>query len=244
MSMRFNFKKYDLGHVNAGEIIEISSIYNDSNAFLVDQTNYDRFKKNKNFDYFGGQMMISPFVFQIPTSSNWYVVNKEYVRLLQRTEIKIQVLTESKRLSLKPLSHLIYAIESTKKQDVFISYDTQDLDETILELITSLKEKNLRVSSKSIDKQSSENELNALFLDASLVIVILSKNYLQKNKYLAFERISSNQDIEENIILPIWHRSSRNEMFASKELLENNICRNTFSHDLDHISTEISEILR
>jgi len=244
MSMRFNFTKYDLGHVNAGEIIEISTKYTDTNAFLVDQTNYERFKKNKNFDYFGGQMMISPFVFQIPTSSNWYVVNKEYVRLVQRTEIKIHVLTESKRMSLKPLSRLIYAIESTKKQDVFISYDASDLDETILEFITSLKNKNLKVYGKSIHEQSAKKEMQTLFVDASLVIVFLSKKYLQRNKYVEIESINANQDIDKNIILPIWHRTSKNEMLASKELLENNICRNTFSHDLEELTTEISEILR
>jgi len=189
-------------------------------------------------------MNISPFVFQIPTSSNWYVVNKEYVRLLQRAEIKIQLLKESKRMSLKPLCDLLYKNDSTKKQDIFISYDASDLDETILELITSLKERNLKVYGKSIHEQSSKKQLKAMFADASLVIIFLSKKYLLKTKDARIECINANQDVDKNIILPIWHRTSKNEMLASKELLENNICRNTFSHDLEEIATEISEILR
>ena len=145
-------------------------------------------------------------------------------------------------MSLKPLSRLISEIDSNKKQDVFISYEINDLDENILEFIKSLKEKNLKVYNKSFDEQSSKKELKTMFADASLVIIFLSKKYIQKNKHLIIESISSNQDIDENVILPIWHRTSKNEMLALKEVLENNICRNTFSHDLDDITVEISEI--
>lgn len=34
-----------------------------------------------NFNYIGGQINISPFVFQISKFTKWYVINKEYISL-------------------------------------------------------------------------------------------------------------------------------------------------------------------
>jgi hypothetical protein len=241
--MAYKYIKYDLGYVNAGEIIEISTKYNDTNAFLVDQTNFDKFNKNRSFNYFGGQMNISPLVYQIPKSSNWYVINKEYVRLRERAKIKIQLLKESKRMSLTPLFSLIPEIKSDKKHDVFISYNENDFDETIAEFIQLLEKKGLRVLNMNIDEKTSKIGLKTMFANARLGIIIPSVKYFLKNKNLITEELNLNLDAHKNVILPLWHRTSKNEMLSFNNLLENNICRNTFSHDLEDITSEISEIL-
>lgn len=80
-----------------------------------------------------------------------------------------------------------------------------------------------------------------MFDEAKLVIIILSEKYFQKNKSLIKEEVNSNKDAYNNIILPVLHKVSKKEMIVLKKVLDNNICRNTFSYDLEDVTTEISE---
>ena len=237
------YQLYNLGFVEEGEIVEVTSEHNNANIFLVDVDDYEKLKKGFDFNYTGGKMNVSPFLLQVPKSKYWYIVVNPY-KNSRKTKRKVQVLHEMRRTSLKSLSDLIYKDNYMHKScDIFVSYDKGDMDDTIQLFIDSLKEKGLNVSSGDIGHINEKK--NVRLTDTKLGIVFLSKNYMQNHKNnLEVKPIHLNQDIHENVILPIWHRTSKNEMLELKDVLENNISRNTFSYDIEDIACEIVEAIQ
>lgn len=68
------FQHYDLGHMSAGEVVEVSLAGNAANVLLLDSANLSHFKRGGRYRYFGGQQTSSVGHLQIPNSGHWHVV--------------------------------------------------------------------------------------------------------------------------------------------------------------------------
>ena len=56
-----------------GDAVEIK-LKQSANVMLLDPVNYDSYRKEQNFCYFGGYAKYSPIQLQVPYSGTWHVV--------------------------------------------------------------------------------------------------------------------------------------------------------------------------
>ena len=68
------YQHYDLGHMSAGEVVEVTLAGNAANVHLLDSTNLSKFRQGRQYRYFGGQQNRSVGHIQVPNSGHWHVV--------------------------------------------------------------------------------------------------------------------------------------------------------------------------
>jgi hypothetical protein len=65
---------FDVGDQQTGAVVEASIRGSESDVFLVDSSNFQRFKRGDNFEYFGGHYDRSPVRLPVPHSGHWTAV--------------------------------------------------------------------------------------------------------------------------------------------------------------------------
>jgi uncharacterized protein DUF1883 len=71
--MSGDFVKYDLGHVDAGSVVEVTLAHR-ANVLLLDSQNFQRYRNGQSHDYYGGEALRSPVRLQVPGAGHWLVV--------------------------------------------------------------------------------------------------------------------------------------------------------------------------
>lgn len=69
-----NFLHFNLGQQSAGVIVQTSLRGSESDVFLVDGTNFSRFKRGQSFKYTGGHFNQSPVTLRVPHAGSWTAV--------------------------------------------------------------------------------------------------------------------------------------------------------------------------
>ena len=67
-----NFIHNDLGHLNGGEVVEVS-LYHAANVRLMDASNFQSYRQGGQHRYFGGEARQSPIRLRVPQSGHWHV---------------------------------------------------------------------------------------------------------------------------------------------------------------------------
>jgi len=60
--------------LDRGDIVEFNLKGNAANVMLMDKRNYDRYKKEESFEYYGGHTKKSPAHIGCPKSGKWYAI--------------------------------------------------------------------------------------------------------------------------------------------------------------------------
>lgn len=68
------FLHFSLGQQPAGAIVKTSLRGSESDVFLVDNTNFSKFKRGDSFNYFGGHYDRSPVTLRVPHTGHWTAV--------------------------------------------------------------------------------------------------------------------------------------------------------------------------
>jgi Domain of unknown function (DUF1883) len=71
--MSGQFVKYDLGHLNGGELVTVT-IRERANVRLFDSSNLRLYERGQRFHFTGGQALRSPVQLRVPSAGNWHVV--------------------------------------------------------------------------------------------------------------------------------------------------------------------------
>lgn len=69
-----NYLKSDLGHLEAGALVDVSLRGTEANVMLVDPVNLGRYERDQGFEYFGGHFTRSPVRIAAPRAGHWHVV--------------------------------------------------------------------------------------------------------------------------------------------------------------------------
>jgi len=67
------FQHYDLGQLQGGETIEVTLVGNAANVKLMDRLNFQNYKNEMDYKYYGGHIMKSPFMTIVPNSGHWFI---------------------------------------------------------------------------------------------------------------------------------------------------------------------------
>jgi hypothetical protein len=67
-----DFVYYDMGQLNAGQIIEVT-LNIGANVQLLDPPNFNAYRNGMPFNYFGGHVTVSPYRLTVPTAGHWHL---------------------------------------------------------------------------------------------------------------------------------------------------------------------------
>lgn len=246
-----NFSYYDLGHRNKGEIVEVK-LTAAANVRLMDFSNYNNYKNGRRHHYYGGYVKQSPYRIAIPTSGHWYVTIdlggysgtvKHNVRVLPG-----ELPTAKQRLPLVQETNLyVVAQDEGKEYDVFISHASEDKDAVVRPLATALQNKGIRVWYDEFEMRigdSLRRKIDQGLANSRFGIVVISSFFINKGwTNYELDGLMTKAISGQQVLLPIWHNISKQEVINFSPSLADKVARNTSQQTVQEIADEIAEMI-
>lgn len=255
--MRMKFNKYDLGNLKKGEIVEVTLKGSAANIRLMNSSNLQSYKNGRRHTYYGGLATSSPFRIGVPSSGRWHVtVDMQGLRGTTRTSVRVlpSPLPERSQPSLSTVPSLIRDNEMgfggdsvTRKYDVFISHASEDKDEVVRPLANALKKLGLVVWYDEFELgigDSLRRKIDKGLANSRFGIVVLSKSFINKGwTNYELDGIITKSITGDQIVLPIWHNITKQEVIDYSPSLSDKLARNTASTTVVEIAEEIAQVI-
>ena len=251
--MKYIYK--DLGQRRAGERVRVS-LSNWANVRLMNSSNYSNYKSGRNHQYHGGLYKKTPVTLQIPTNGRWYVTvdNQGLANPVRATiEILPGALPEARPLPLAETPSLFHepsppSPDSDKQTyDVFISHASEDKDEVVRPLVNALKDNGLEVWFDELTLKigdSLRQKIDRGISSSRVALVVLSPSFLTKGwTNHELDGIVTRSVSGEQILLPIWHNLTKQEVMDFSPSIADKVARSTATHTVVEIAAEIAELI-
>ena len=247
---------YDLGQCRRGERIQVSLQGNAANVRLMDSSNYSSYRSGRRHRYYGGLVKRSPIVLTVPSPGHWYItIDLAGLAGSVRSSIKrlpapLPVYDEP---SLSSVPTLVRSFQNTEdgaviEYDVFISHASEDKDAVVRPLANALVQHGLRVWYDEFELKigdSLRRKIDKGLANSRFGIVVLSRDFIKKGwTNYELDGIISKAVSGEQVMLPIWHEITKQEIIAYSPSLADKVARNTSSYTIDEIANEIAELIR
>lgn len=249
------FIQSDLGQRSAGEIVEIT-LTNGANVRLMDSSNFSSYKSGRQHRYIGGLAKISPLRLQIPNAGRWYVaVDMQGLSGSTRASFRMLpgALPEIRQAPLSEVPSLVRrdlapSIESGgKTHDVFISHASEDKDDFVRPLAMALIAKGLEVWYDEFTLRigdSLRQKIDRGVATSRVGLVILSPSFIAKGwTNYELDGIVTRTVSGEQILLPIWHNITKQQVIDFSPSLADKVARSTATHTVEDIAKEIADLL-
>jgi hypothetical protein len=226
------FNRFDLGQCKRGDVwrVELSA---GANVFLVDSSNFQAFKNNRNFRYRGGLIKQSPHDFVIPSAGHWYIVAHTWG------------LRNSARIEVYPLqtAQTMPAAAPSLVDLSTIARDAARLAEALRGqgLSVWFDEFELRIGS------SLRRSIDAGLANSRFGVVVLSASFFGKGwtNYeldgLVTREVASDG---RQIILPLWHRVTKDDVIQYSPSLADKVALRTADSTVTEIASEIADVVQ
>lgn len=255
------FVHHDLGQRDSGDIVEITLQGNAANVRLMDSSNFQSYRSGRNYRCYGGLAKQSPVRLQIPNSGHWHVAVdlqgmrgnvKSSARILPRP---MPVLRETPLSSVPSLVRRDFDTPPSspdekinREYDVFISHASEDKDDIVRPLAEALREKELKVWYDEFELKigdSLRRKIDKGLANSKFGIVVLSKSFIGKGwANYELDGLVSRAVTGEQILLPIWHKITKQEVVDYSPSLADKLARSTATHTVDEIASEIAELIK
>lgn len=255
--MQMQFVHHDLGQRSRGEIVEITLSGSAANVRLMDSSNFSSYRNGRNHSYVGGLAKRSPVRLQIPNSGHWHVaVDMAGLRGTVRSSARIlpSPLPEIREMPLSSTPSLLQpeqlpGIEASNRQyDVFISHASEDKDAIVRPLANALQEEGLRVWYDEFELRigdSLRRKIDQGLANSRVGLVVLSQAFISKGwTNYELDGIVTKAVTGEQVLLPIWHNISKQEVIAFSPSLADKLARSTATHTVQEIASEIAELIK
>ena len=254
--MKFSY--YDLGSRSGGEIVEVTLSGNAANVFLVDSSNFSSYKAGRQYTYYGGHATRSPVRLQIPRSGHWYLVIdlrgyggsvRHSMRILPGNLQPLRDIPLSSVPSLvQPLHDEMAApVADDREFDIFISHASEDKDEVARPLAAALQSGGLRVWYDEFELKigdSLRRKIDKGLASSRFGVVVLSKSFFAKGwPNYELDGLVTRAVTGEQVILPIWHDITKQELIRYSPSLADKVARSTGTHTVEEIASEIIEVI-
>ncbi len=135
---------------------------------------------------------------------------------------------------------------NNKEYDFFISHASEDKDEFVRELAEALKAESLEVWYDEFELKigdSLRKKIDNGLSKSKYGIVIISQNFISKNwtEYELNGMVAREMN-GHKVILPIWHKISKNEVLKYSPSLADKMALNTSIHTIDDIVKALKEL--
>lgn len=252
--MRFIYQ--DLGQRKRGEIVEVTLQGSAANVRLMDSSNFSNYKNGRQHSYHGGLVKQTPFKIAIPNSGRWYVT-VDMQGLVGKTNASFRVLPsplpEVREAPLSSIPSLINntppeLIQNEKSHDVFISHASEDKDEIVRPLANALIAEGLSVWYDEFSLKigdSLRRKIDQGLSKSRVGLVVLSPSFISKGwTNYELDGIMTKAVSGEQILLPIWHQITKQEVINYSPSLADKLARSTAIHTVEEIAKEIANLLK
>lgn len=249
------FTHYDLGHQQRGTTYEVT-LTSGANVRLMDSSNFNNYRNGRGHRYVGGLVNRSPYRVTIPSSGRWHItVDVAGLRNGTRSSIRQVQGAQPRAPSEAPLSSVPSLIrdvppptvDGDKVYDVFVSHASEDKD-VARPLAEALRAAGLSVWFDEFELKigsSLRQNIDKGLARSRFGIVVLSPDFLAKGwTNYELDGIVSRSVNGEQVILPIWHQITKQEVIDFSPSLADKVARNTSTFTVEEIATEIAEVIQ
>ena len=246
----------DLGHRKRDEIVEVE-LTSGANVRLMNSSDFSNYKNGRRHHYIGGLAQRSPLHLKIPSSGHWHVViDMQGLRGSTRASVRILpgALPPIPEASLSSVPSLVHdhpppALGAKDAAyDVFISHASEDKESVVRDLANALAAQDLRVWYDEFTLHigdSLRQKIDRGLAASRVGLVVLSPSFISKGwPNYELDGIVERSISGEQILLPIWHNITKQEVVDYSPSLADRVARSTASHTVEEIATEIAELLR
>lgn len=249
------FHHTDLGYRQRGEIVEVT-LTSGANVRLLDSSNFSNYKNGRRHQYIGGLANRSPLHLTIPRSGHWHVaIDMQGLRGSTRASVRVLpgALPEIRET---PLSSLPGLVRDTPPRvepggdayDVFISHASEDKDAIVRALANALEAEGLKVWYDEFTLRigdSLRQKIDRGLATSRVGLVVLSPSFISKGwTNYELDGIVTRTVSGEQILLPIWHNITKQEVIDFSPSLADKVARSTATHTVEEIAEEIADLLR
>ncbi len=253
--MQYQF--YDLGNVERGKIVEVTLGYA-ANVRIMDSSNYSNFKNGRRHQFIGGYVKKSPYKVTLPNSAHWYVVVDlgGYAGKVKSAVCVLPgILPQAKQTPLASVPSLylgdntppVDGIDYERDYDVFISHASEDKESVARPLAVSLKSKGLSVWYDEFELKigdSLRRKIDAGLAKSNFGIIVISRDFIKKGwPNYELDGLITRAVSGEQVLLPIWHNITKQEVVDYSPSLADKVARNTAVNTIEEISEEIAQII-
>lgn len=250
-----NFLQFDLGNKTRGEIVEIT-LTSGANVRLMTSSEFSNYKNGRRHQFIGGLAKQSPIRLQIPNSGHWYVaVDMQGLQGSTRASVRTLpgMLPEIREAPLSTVPSLVRErpprVEpGAEVFDVFISHASEDKESIVRSLATELADQGLKVWYDEFTLRigdSLRQKIDKGLAKSRVGLVVLSPSFVAKGwTNYELDGIVTRSVSGEQILLPIWHNITKQEVIDFSPSLADKVARSTATHTVKEIAVEIAELLK
>ena len=251
-----NFTKYDLGYLNSGQIVEVTLSGSAANVRLMDSSNLNNFKAGRQHRYYGGLVKQSPYQIQVPNSGHWHItVDMNGLRGTVRSSVQVLpgALPTARSAPLASVPSLVQQEAPpefnsvAREHDVFISHASEDKEAVVRPLAVALIKEGLKVWYDEFELSigdSLRRKIDQGLANSRVGLVVLSHSFIAKGwTNYELDGIITRTVSGEQVLLPIWHNISKQEVVEYSPSLADKVARSTATHTVVEIAKEIAELI-
>lgn len=257
MVARPQFTHHDLHNLKKGQVVVITLKGSAANVRLMDTTNFNAYRNGRKHRFIGGLAKRSPVRLSVPHSGHWHVT-VDLIGLRGKVSSSVSVEPEplptikrSAALSSVPSlvkdENVIVPDESGKTYDVFISHASEDKDAVARPLATALEAAGLTVWYDEFEMRigdSLRRKIDYGLAHSRFGIVVISRDFIKKGwTNYELDGIVTRTVSGEQVMLPIWHNITKDEVVIFSPTLADKVARNTATDSIDDIASEIAELI-
>lgn len=254
--MSGQFVHHDLGHRRGGEIVEITLSGNSANVRLMDSSNFSSYRSGRRHSFIGGRAVRSPVRLQVPSTGHWHIA-VDLQGMAGKVSSSARVLPgQLPVLNEAPLSSAPSLVrpemppsvdQAGDRYDVFISHASEDKDEIVRPLANALVAEGLTVWYDEFELRigdSLRRKIDQGLANSRVGLVVLSQSFIAKGwTNYELDGIVTKAVTGEQVMLPVWHKLTKQEVVAFSPSLADKLARNTATHTVVEIAQEIAGLL-
>ncbi|MDZ7854184.1 MAG: DUF1883 domain-containing protein [Halomonas sp.] len=246
----------DLGQRKRGDIVEVT-LTSGANVRLMDGSNFNSYKRGRRHSYTGGLAKKTPVRLQIPSTGHWHVaVDMQGLRGSTKASVRVLpgVLPEIQERPLSEVPGLVRdnvpppTETSGETHDVFISHASEDKDDFVRPLANALVAEGLNVWFDEMTLRigdSLRQKIDKGLANSRVGLVVLSPEFINKGwTNYELDGIVTRTVSSEQILLPIWHNITKQQVVDFSPSLADKVARSTATHTIEEIAYEIAELIR
>lgn len=246
----------DLGNRRRGEIVQVT-LTRAANVRLMNTSNFNNYKNRRRYNCYGGLAKRSPVNIQIPNSGHWHLtVDMDGLRGSTKASVRVLpgALPEIKEKSLSEVPSLVrndvppHTETGGKTYDVFISHASEDKEDIVRPLANALIKEGLSVWYDEMTLRigdSLRQKIDKGLANSRVGLVVLSPSFIDKGwTNYELDGIVSKTVSGEQILLPIWHNITKQQVIEYSPSLADKVARSTATHTVEEIASEIADLLR
>ena len=137
--------------------------------------------------------------------------------------------------------------DSNKEYDVFISHASEDKDSVVRPLAIALKNKGINVWYDEFELKigdSLRRKIDQGLSKSKFGIVVFSRSFIKKGwTNYELDGLMTKAISGQQILLPIWHDITKQEVIDYSPSLADKVARNTSQETVEEIAEEIAELI-